>query len=196
MLKFLPLFVLLVSACSTSKSAKDSEIKVPKLPEVSYKRVNEILLLLNNKEYDKLASHIHPIDGVRFTPYGFIDPAIDKKFTPAEFSQVISATDVVWGIHDGSGEPIILSFQEYVNQFVYNQDYLNAEKTSVNQAIGKGNSVNNITEIYKNCSFSESHFSGFDPILNGMDWTTLRLVFKEHNGVFMLVGVVHDQWTI
>jgi len=29
-----------------------------------------------------------------------------------------------------------------------------------------------------------------------MDWKSLRLVFKERNGKFFLVGIGHDEWTI
>jgi hypothetical protein len=29
-----------------------------------------------------------------------------------------------------------------------------------------------------------------------MDWESLRLVFQEEGGVWYLVGVIHDEWTI
>jgi len=29
-----------------------------------------------------------------------------------------------------------------------------------------------------------------------MDWRSLKLVFKEKDGNWYLVGVVHDEWTI
>jgi hypothetical protein len=50
--------------------------------------------------------------------------------------------------------------------------------------------------VYRNYDFTESHFSGFEEKYGGMDWRSLRLVFKEIKGRFFLVGVVHDKWTI
>ncbi|HEV8269657.1 MAG TPA: hypothetical protein VGQ04_00050, partial [Chitinophagaceae bacterium] len=70
------------------------------------------------------------------------------------------------------------------------------EKRSVNKFIGAGNSLNNLEMVYKNCDFTESNFSGFDKKYEGMDWKTLRLVFKERNKRFYLIGIIHDEWTI
>ncbi len=89
-----------------------------------------------------------------------------------------------------------MTVEDYFKQFVYNADFLNAEKTVVNEFIGGGNSINNLKEAYKNCDFTESYFSGFDQQFEGMDWTSLRLVFERFDGYYFLVGVVHDQWTI
>ena len=90
----------------------------------------------------------------------------------------------------------MLTIEEYFKKFIYAADFLNAEKVSINQKNGQGNSINNIVEIYKPCDFVESHFAGFDKSLGGMDWQSLRLVFKKYNDKYYLVGVVHDQWTI
>ena len=62
--------------------------------------------------------------------------------------------------------------------------------------IGKGNTLNNIAQVYPNGEFVEFHFTGFDTQYEGMDWTSLRLVFEENNGTWFLIGIVHDQWTI
>lgn len=79
---------------------------------------------------------------------------------------------------------------------MYNADFLHAPQTSLNKMIGGGNALNNLTTIYKDCVFTEHHFSGFDEKYGGMDWCSLRLVFKSYNNNMYLVAVVHDQWTI
>jgi hypothetical protein len=79
---------------------------------------------------------------------------------------------------------------------VYDVDFIKPENFKVNDFIGLGNSLNNLSSVYKDCDFTESHFSGFDEKYGGMDWRSLRLVFKERNKRFYLVGVVHDEWTI
>ena len=42
----------------------------------------------------------------------------------------------------------------------------------------------------------EYHFPGFDPQYGGLDWASLRLVFQEFEGRWVLVGIIHDEWTI
>ncbi|MEO7960049.1 MAG: hypothetical protein ABIR19_00800, partial [Ginsengibacter sp.] len=103
---------------------------------------------------------------------------------------------ISWGAYDGEGGDIRMTIGDYFKKFVYDVDFLSPEKTSYNQTMGAGNSLNNITEIYKDADFMENYFSGFDKKYDGMDWRSLRLVFKEFEGNYYLVGVVHDQWTI
>ncbi|MDQ8004347.1 MAG: hypothetical protein REI64_06065 [Pedobacter sp.] len=157
---------------------------------------SEILTTLKAKDYKAFAAYFHPTEGVVFSPYGFIDTKTSKKLTKATFLKLIEEHgSVIWGSYDGSGETIRLTAQQYLDKFVYNADYINAEKTAYNQIIGKGNSLNNLNEIFPQYPFVEYHFSGFDKKYEGMDWTSLRLVFKLHQSNYYLVAVVHDQWT-
>ncbi|SOD20324.1 hypothetical protein SAMN06297358_4039 [Pedobacter xixiisoli] len=156
----------------------------------------EILTALKAKDYKAFAAYFHPTDSVLFSPYAFIDTKSAKKLTKATFTKLIEERGSVnWGNYDGSGETIRLTAQKYLEKFVYNADYLHAEKTAYNRIIGKGNSINNLSEIYPKHPFLEYYFSGFDKKYEGMDWTSLRLVFKEHQGNHYLVAVIHDQWT-
>ncbi len=159
----------------------------------------EVLTAFKNKNYVSLSLLIHPEEGVRFSPYAFIQLANDKVVKPdwiksqADFSKQVN---VLWGTNDGSNEAINKTLNEYVTDFVYDVDFLNPEKIKVNEFIGGGNTLNNLLEVYSNCDFSESHFSGFDKKYGGMDWRSLRLVFKMKDGKYYLAGVIHDEWTI
>ncbi|HJS55863.1 MAG TPA: hypothetical protein VJ765_15020, partial [Chitinophagaceae bacterium] len=95
-----------------------------------------------------------------------------------------------------TGDPIRMTLNNYMQRFVYDVDFVKPEKRSVNDFIAAGNSLNNLLSVYENCDFTESYFSGFEKKYEGMDWKSLRLVFKERNGRFLLVGIVHDEWTI
>lgn len=157
----------------------------------------EILTSIKNKDFPKFADFIHPTLGVRFSPYAYIDTTNDVKFNAKVFLDHIKEQNKFnWGGYDGSGDTILMTVVEYFKQFVYNADFLNAEKRTVNKMIGGGNSLNNLEEMYNGCNFSESYFSGFDKKFEGMDWCCLRLVFNKYNGKYYLVGIVHDQWTI
>jgi hypothetical protein len=101
-----------------------------------------------------------------------------------------------WGTYDGSGMPIELTFREYYEEFVYDVDFARPDVVGFNERVGQGNSIDNIASAYPDGVMVEYHFEGFDPEYAGMDWRSLRLVFEEKDGIWYLVGVVHDQWTI
>jgi len=159
----------------------------------------EIMVQIRNKDYQALANYVHPVYGLRFTPYAFVDTLKDVKFSPEKFSIEVTKvpqSKINWGEFDGTGDPISLTIDEYFGKFVYPADFLNAESFKVNEFIGSGSMINNLKEVYKGCDFTESHFSGFDKKYDGMDWKSLRLVFNQIEGKYYLVGIVNDQWTI
>lgn len=176
----------------------------PQLPKESVKTDTTILMVskqvlasLQKKDYKSFANCIHPALGVRFSPYAYIDTVNDITFDSDQFLREIKAQNKLnWGSYDGSGSTILLTTKDYFSTFVYNADFLYAEKTSLNKMIGFGNSLNNLESVYVGCDFTESYFSGFDKKYEGMDWCCLRLVFKKYLDHYYLVGIVHDQWTI
>lgn len=160
---------------------------------------NKILVLIKSKDYKSLAEYIHPVSGLRFSPNAFIDTGQDVIMQRDKLMKEAGNKKqykIKWGIFDGSGEPIRMTLNEYMQTFVYDVDFVNPEIIKVNKMIGKGNSLNNLLTVYKDCDFTESHFSGFEKKYEGMDWRSLRLVYKNTEGKYYLVGIIHDQWTI
>ncbi len=152
---------------------------------------------LADQDMTVFSSYVHPTLGVRFTPYSYVDPAVDLSYPSTAFAALITdPTAYTWGAFDGSGDPINYTFADYLDNFVYDEDYVNPDLVGVNTFIGTGNTTNNITTIYPTASFVEFHFTGFDTQYDGMDWTSLILVFENVSGNWKLVGVVHNQWTI
>jgi hypothetical protein len=165
------------------------------LTKLSY----HILLAIKIKKYDSLEKFIHPVEGLRLSPYAYIDTLHDIVLSHLKFAEEAKnkkQDKILWGLYDGSGEPILMTLNEYMKKFVYDADFLNPEKFEINKFIGSGNSINNVLSVYKNCDFTESHFSGFDKKYEGMDWRSLRLVFKKFTDNYYLVAIIHDQWTI
>jgi hypothetical protein len=207
-LQNLYIIFLLVSCTDNTKSKPKVEVKKTQIPVAFEKEITdsacltltkEILTIIKQKGFENLSSYIDTVEGVRFSPYAFIDTTANLKFSASQFANEIKKGNKKifnWGNYDGSGEPILLSIESYFKKFVYDVDFLNAEKISLNKTIGTGNSKNNISEIYKGLPFTESYFSGFDKKYEGMDWRALRLVFKKHNNKLYLVAIIHDQWTI
>lgn len=102
-----------------------------------------------------------------------------------------------WGSFQGSGEPIKLTFAEYFKRFVYDADFVNDARISLNQAENKGTMINNINEVYPagKYDYVDYHISSIDPQYQGMDWRSLRLVFEKIGEDRILAGIVHDEWT-
>lgn len=154
-----------------------------------------ILTAIKGENWSTFASYIHPIKGVRFSPYAHIDTNKQVILNMMDFATTISDKKL-WGFYDGRGNEILLTTKEYFKEFVYNVDFLNAEQIKQDSLIGSGNSLNNLKDVYPNHHFVEFYFSGFNPEYEGMDWQTLRLVFEEYEKNYYLIGIIHDQWTI
>ena len=182
-----------------AKRLQDSVRSVHRKDSILLKLTQNILVTLKNKNYPAFANYIHPVSGIRFSPYAYVDTLNHLRFSREKFI-VMARNDnpemIVWGKFDGTGDPIKMTLNNYMRRFVYDVDFVKPEKRTVNDFIGTGNSLNNLSSVYKDCDFTESYFSGFKKEYAGMDWKSLRLVFKERNGRFFLVGIVHDEWTI
>ena len=165
-------------------------------------RAREIILALKNKDLAAFAKFVHPDKGVRFSAYTFVhvtsDPAYsaDLVFSAAEMSNLFADPTVYrWGVFDGIGTPIDMTFAEYFERFVYDVDFANPDAIGYNQMIGQGNTINNIAQIYPEATVVEYYLEGSEEY-GGLDWRSLRLVLEQKNGVWYLVAVVHDEWTI
>lgn len=157
----------------------------------------DVMLAIKNNDMNLLSSYVHPSKGLRFTPYSYIDMQNDQVFTSSEVAGLNGDNTVYnWGNYDGSGEPIELNFSDYYSEFVYDKDFLNPHMIGNDVAIGSGNSIDNVEDVYPNGSFVEYHFTGFDQQYEGIDWESLTLVFEQDNGDWYLVGIVHEQWTV
>ena len=155
-----------------------------------------VMQALEDKDMTTLASYVHPTLGLRFSPYYYINIATDLNFAATALPTLLTdPTIYTWGSYQGSGDPISYKFSDYYDEFVYDEDYLNPHLIGNNTTIGTGNLINNISIEYPTASFVEFHFTGFDPQYAGMDWTSLTLMFENVSGNWMLVGIVHSQWT-
>ncbi len=190
---FLALSTFLSGCSNSDPNLPNSKQNNNQRPDAAAK---EIVQLLKDKNMESLANYIHPSKGVRFSPYGYINVEQDRIMNS---QQIVGAmedqTTYLWGYFDGSGEPINLTFEEYFNRFVYDEDYLNAEKVAVNERIGQGNSLDNNKEVYPEGTVVEFHFPGFEEKYEGMDWRSLRLVMEKVEENWFLVGIIHDEWT-
>ncbi len=180
--ELLGLLLLLLTGCAKQETLAE--------------RAAAIVKVLSARQLEPLATYVHPQKGVRFSPAAYIDPQADRVLAAGQLAAAwTDNTAYRWGVDDATGEPIKLSFRDYFASFVYDADYAQAEKVAYDEVIGSSTTVNNLTKVYPDARFVEYHFSGFDPQFEGMDWKSLRLVFEQLEGVWYLVGIVHDQWS-
>jgi hypothetical protein len=149
--------------------------------------------LLSERDLAKLNEYIHPELGLIFSPYAFIDsPQVWTFFEP----NVETTTELYhWGYYDGSGDSIIMTFDDYYKSFVYCADFLTKLDTTVNHSAHAGNSLNNFNTIFPNASYVDFHVEGTEQY-GYLDWRLLRLGFELKDGRWYLLAVIHDEWTI
>lgn len=76
---------------------------------------------------------------------------------------------------------------------MFDRDYVQKAKVSVDTALAPDTTVNNLAEVYPKAHWVEFFIPPSSE--GGMDWTALRLVFEPLNGSFYCVGIIHHQWT-
>lgn len=159
-------------------------------------RTQEVMQAFKSRNYTALAALVHPDSGVRFSPYSYVDSTSDRIVTAEWIRNNASKNEsLTWGSQDGTGDDIKTTFAGYINRYVYDVDFVKPEKFEINNTIGASSTLNNLKEMYPTCNFTESYFPGFEKKYDGMDWRSLRLVFKLKDGIYYLIGVVHDEWT-
>lgn len=205
---------LLTSACepratapaATADSTRVDSAAAAPAPEVAARQVpdstalmalaKEVLQAAVDKDYAALASHIHPGKGLRFSPYAYIDVKEDKVFqAKALQDQAAQAKQKVhWGTYDPSGEPIHSTLDGYFKEFVTDKPYLSEGRWAYNQTIGSSTVINNLEEVYPHAQFVETHWAPQDEEMAPFQWGSVRFVFEQLDGVWYLVGLVHDAW--
>ena len=191
-----PIRLLLACVLATSACRPQAETAADEQSVVT-KRASEVLAALEAKDMSRLAPLVHPSQGVRFSPYPHVLET-DRTFTRGEVAILWNATKTFdWGAADGTGDPIVLPFPKYYGRFVYDHDFARAPKTAYSSApIRASNAISNLAAMYPDARWIEYHFPGFDAKYDGMDWSSLWLVFRRDGPEWFLVGIVHGSWTI
>lgn len=156
-----------------------------------------VLNALKEADYAAIASVVHPDKGVTFTPYSTVNFSTDQTFTQTQIKN-LSDDDTVytWGLIDGRGSLINMTMAQYFSEYVFNTDYTQASQIGIDRIMITGNALENLTEAYPGCRFVDFSVPEHDRSNQGLDWSSLKLVFEPGETSWYLVGVVHGQWTI
>jgi len=155
-----------------------------------------ILNLIKNRNFKELSKYVHPVKGIRFSPYTCVSNR-DLIFNASQVANFGSdKTKYIWGIFDGSGFDIEYTPAEYFDDFVYDKDFINCGKVSYDMTQGKGNTVDNISKLSPNSFITVEYKYPGDAKSYFMDWANLRIVFQKYNNKWYLTGIIHEEWTI
>jgi hypothetical protein len=156
----------------------------------------EVIAVLAAGDYQKLEQLVSP-DGLSMSLYPHFDSQ-KNLIVKSDVSKIPQDTKMyLWGYTDGKGDPINLTRSDFISGIFPNSiDYLKAPEVAINKKLGEGNSLNTIKEDVAGRTYIAFHFPGFDSKYEGMDWTTLYLIFDSVNGEYKLRGIAKDNWTI
>jgi hypothetical protein len=155
----------------------------------------EVLKALADKNYAKLAS-LTSTNGLSLNEVPSLD-LTKSDVAKADVEKIPADTKItLWGYTDGQGAEIYLTKQEFIERYIYNNDYLSAPNVAVNNTLGNGNSINTILQDAAGRDLAAFHFTGFNPEYEGMDWTTIYIIFDQENGEYKVRGIAKDNWTI
>jgi len=159
-------------------------------------RAAEAVTALRDKDFTKLATLAHPQKGVRFSPYAFVDTQRHVVLPAATLTQGFgNRQQHLWGHTDGQGLPMQWTLEEYYTRHLWKKDFSKAPTIVIDQRTGKGSATDNSAHAYPGARVVEYHQPSANPNTT-LDWSSLRLVFEQQAGSWVLVGIIRDEWTI
>jgi len=154
------------------------------------KQAAEVLQALKTANMVELAQSVHPVKGLRFSPYAAVDAKTDVVLTAAQLKGALQdPAKRVWGADDGSGASLRLTFTRYYHKFVYDRDFAQAPQITYNSG---DEGMNKAWERYPNAVVVDYRL----PETGNLAQEHLRLAFEQHQGKWYLSGIIHDGWTI
>ena len=168
--------------------------------EVSTSQLTQLALeaagYIKSGDYRALSRMIHPEYGVVISPYATVSLSSNKCFTREDVSKFgDDGVSYIWGITDDVGDPIEMTPCDYFTEYVYNFDYVNSSIIGINRIVKSGNSLENLSDMFPGCQFVDLHNPGTEET-EYANWSTLRLVFEEYDGIMMLTAIIHSESTL
>jgi hypothetical protein len=149
-----------------------------------------LAVALRSEDMAALARRVHPLRGVRFSPYAAVDTVHDVTLAATQLGPALRSTRTrVWGADDGSGDPIRLTFRAYLRRFAADRDFARAPAVTYN---APGERARAVWDAYPCAIVAELAV----PETDERPAESLLLVFERYRGAWYLRGVVHAGWTI
>lgn len=159
-------------------------------------RAAEVVTALRDRDLAKLSTLAHPDQGIRFSPYAFVDVQKHVRLDRATIARGFANPQrYLWGHTDGQGAPMDWTFEEFYTRQLWDRDYSKATMIAIDTRQQNGNSLDNSAQAYPSAHVVEYHLPSTDPNTS-LDWGSLRIVLEDKGGTWYVVGLIHDEWTI
>lgn len=146
---------------------------------------------ISNVNWTAVAAVTHPDHPVVISPTVNVD-ANSVAINGRQLKKLYKTDSmIVWTRKTASGEPINLQFKKYVDQYIWDHNYLEAE-LHVNKFISRGPTANTLKEFFSGAEVVEAFVQKEDEL----NWQALNLIFRKVEGKYFLVGLVHDQHSL
>ena len=155
----------------------------------------EVLLALRAGDTEALSNWVHPEKSVRFVPFTNISE--ENPVFSAEETATLWTNDneISWGYSAGTGDEILLTFQEFYERFLFSADFFYPDAVGYDTNIVQGGMIDNSRDLFPEAHIVEYHFDGFDPQFEGLDYVTLRIVVEQFEDQYYATAIVHNAWT-
>ncbi|MDD3263174.1 MAG: hypothetical protein PHR61_05045 [Candidatus Absconditabacteria bacterium] len=200
-------FSIILVGCTkiTISPTEETEIKeeiIVEEPEIQIDITNKkqvvdyTIKALKDKNMDNLTK-VTSKEGIRFSPYSYVDIDTHITLQKDELKQAFeSETQYVRGSEDGTGDPILMTFKSYLKRYVYDVDFEQMSEKHYDQNFQRGNTINNLEDIYTGVSTIEYFVPGINPEYEGMDRKSLTLVLQQEDNEWKIRAIIHNEWTI
>lgn len=189
----------------TISPIEETEIKeeiVVEQPEIQIDMTNKeevidyTIKALKDKNMDNLTK-VTSKDWIRFSPYSYVDVDTHITLQKEDLKQAFEwETQYVRWSEDGTGDPILMTFKNYLKRYVYDADFEQMSEKHYDQNFQRGNTINNLEDIYTGVSTIEYFVPGINPEYEWMDRKSLTLVVQQENNERKIRAIIHNEWTI
>lgn len=156
------------------------------LEDLFIEKTNILLKTLKFQNFRVLQDMIHPILGVKLSPYSYI--LEQDKIIHAHELLTYYNNDVIynWG-YKGNMEIINLTFPDYYDTYIYNQDFANYDNLYFNKLSIPLQTLDNTRKFYQNSIIMEVQIN----YQENNNYDILRLIFETYKNKWYLIGIVN-----
>ncbi len=131
------------------------------------------------------------LDGLTLSPETFVaDDSV--VLTNADLVEPGSG-DLEWGSEPGTGDPIVMSIQEFIDQLAGSPALTSTEVVGYDVTVGSGTTINNLADRFPGAAVVEYHYEG-TAFYGGLDWASVRFVYDVTFPNPVLLAIVQDAW--
>lgn len=148
---------------------------------------------IKDKNFKKLAEMVHPTKHLRVSHTSEIQINSETLIKKEQLESLSSdETKYTWGITDGQGQLIKLTFNEFYEKYIYDVDYATEAEITYNKYTQRPNqNNNNVYQIFNSGIVVEYFYKGSEEN-DYTDWKSLYLCFENYENTWYLSGIIHS----